>query len=226
MEPLKKVDKVNINQLIKHEKEITEIKGHDEMLSPSVTDDPLTSNMEELFEWALEPIRDSDKSTITSFKIRPEKKKKRSLLSKSTSRRRSKESLKVGNAGEIAVLNYEKNKLKSAGLTNLESKVVHESAEGNTPGWDITSFNEKGEEIFIEVKSSTGKTITSVDITDNEWKAASKFREKYYLYLVTNALASTCPPIEILKNPWFYVDKDEIEIRPIVHELSLHKKRK
>jgi len=41
MEPLKKVDKVNINQLIKHEKEITEIKGHDEMLSPSVTDDPL-----------------------------------------------------------------------------------------------------------------------------------------------------------------------------------------
>ena len=192
----------------------------------AVTDDPLTSNMEELFEWALEPIRDSDKSTITSFKIRPEKKKKRSLLSKSTSRRRSKESLKVGNAGEIAVLNYEKNKLKSAGLTNLESKVVHESAEGNTPGWDITSFNEKGEEIFIEVKSSTGKTITSVDITDNEWKAASKFREKYYLYLVTNALASTCPPIEILKNPWFYVDKDEIEIRPIVHELSLHKKRK
>ena len=33
------------------------------------------------------------------------------------------------------------------------------------------------------VKSITGKTITSVDITDNEWKVASnlKYKENYYL---------------------------------------------
>ena len=34
--------------------------------------------------------------------------------------------------------------------------------------WDITSFDENAEKIFIEVKLTTGKTITSVDITDVE----------------------------------------------------------
>ena len=122
-------------------------------------------------------------------------------------------------------MNYEKEKLQNAGLSSLASKVVHESAEGNTPGWDITSFDEKGEEIFIEVKSSTGRTITSIDITDNEWKAAANNKDKYFLYLVTNALATTGLAIEILRNPWHYVDKEELEIRAIVHELSLQRKR-
>ena len=52
------------------------------------------------------------------------------------------------------------------------------------------------------VKSITGKTITSVDITDNEWKVASnlKYKENYYPYLVTEALATISPPIQIKKN--------------------------
>ena len=76
------------------------------------------------------------------------------------------------------------------------------------------------------MKSSTGKTITSVDITDNEWKAASspKYRENYLLYLVTEVLATINPPIKILRNPWGYVAKDQLDIRPIVHELSLHQR--
>ena len=119
---------------------------------------------------------------------------------------------------------YEKHKLKISGLKDLVGKVVHESAKGNTPGWDITSFDENGEKIFIEVKSTTGETITSVYITDNEWKAASKpaYRENYYLYLVTEALATTSPPIQILQNPWNWVDQGELGIRPTVNELSLH----
>jgi hypothetical protein len=180
--------------------------------------------MEELFEWAAEPSNTTGESTITNFKSRPAKKRRKETSSKSSQTRRSKESLKVGNAGEITVLNYEKEKLKKAGRSDLAGKVIHESAEGNTPGWDITSFNEEGEKIFIEVKSSTGKVITSIDITSNEWKAASDHKDKYFLYLVTNALTTTTPPIEILKNPWSYVDRGELEIRPIVHELSLQLK--
>ena len=101
--------------------------------------------------------------------------------------------------------------------------VVHESAEGNTPGWDITSFDENREEIFIEVKSTTGKTITSVDLTENEWKAASnpENRKKYYLYLVTEALSDS-PPIQILENPYAWVNSGKLGIRPTVQELSLH----
>ncbi len=186
--------------------------------------DPLALKMEELFEWAAEPANTIGKSTITNFKPRPAKKRRKESSSKSSQTRRSKESLKVGNAGEITVLNYEKEKLKKAGRSDLAGKVIHESAEGNTPGWDITSFNEEGEKIFIEVKSSTGKVITSIDITSNEWKAASDHKDKYFLYLVTKALTTTTPPVEILKNPWSYVDRGELEIKPIVHELSLQLK--
>jgi hypothetical protein len=182
--------------------------------------------MEELFETEVDPVKTKERSTITVFIPLPAKKKKGGSSSTSSKGRRSKESLKVGNAGEIAVLNYEKHKLKIVGLKDLVGKVVHESAKGNTPGWDITSFDENREKIFIEVKSTTGKTITSVDITDNEWKAASnlKYRENYYLYLVTEALTTASPPIQILKNPWGYVAKDQLDIRPIVHELSLHQR--
>ena len=69
------------------------------------------------------------------------------------------------------------------------------------PGYDITSYNEKGEEIFIEVKSSSGKTINDIDLTKNEIIAMlnKKNREKFNIYLVTNAL--TKAEIEVIKNP-------------------------
>ena len=84
--------------------------------------------MEELFEWVAEPAKTTVKPSITTFLPRPAKKKQKGFSNKSSKGRRSKESLKVGNAGEIAVLNYEKEKLQNAGLSSLASKVVHESA--------------------------------------------------------------------------------------------------
>jgi len=180
--------------------------------------------MEELFEWVAEPAKTTGKPSITTFLPRPAKKKQKGFSNKSSKGRRSKESLKVGNAGEIAVLKSEKDKLREAGLKDLAEQIVHESAEGNTPGWDITSFDENGEKIFIEVKSTTSKTITSVDLTENEWKAASnpENRENYYLYLVTEALKTDSPPIQILENPYDWVNSGKLGIRPTVQELSLH----
>ena len=185
--------------------------------------DSSSPSMEELFECGADPVKTKGKSTITVFTPLPAKKRRGGSSSTSSQGRRSKESLKVGNAGEMAVLNYEKEKLREAGKTDLANKIIHESAAGNKPGWDITSFDENGTKIFIEVKSSTGKTITSVDITDNEWKAASVHKDKYFLYLVTKALA-TSPPIEILRNPWDYIDKKVLDIRPLVYEFSLQRK--
>lgn len=185
--------------------------------------DPSSPSMEELFENEADPVKTKERSPITVFIPLPAKKKKRSSSGASSKRRYSKESIKVGNAGEEAVLKSEKDKLRKAGLNHLVEKLVHESAEGNTPGWDITSFDENGEKIFIEVKSTTGKTITSVDLTENEWKAASnpENRENYYLYLVTEALNTDSPPIQILENPYDWVNSGKLGIRPTVHELSL-----
>ena len=59
----------------------------------------------------------------------------------------------------------------------------------------------KGEEIYIEVKSSSGKIINDVDLTKNEIIAMldKKKKERFYLYLVTEAL--TNPDIEFIPNP-------------------------
>ena len=187
--------------------------------------DSSSPSMEELFECGADPVKTKGKSTITVFTPLPAKKRRGESSSTSSKGRRSKESLKVGNAGEIAVLKSEKDKLREAGLKDLAEQIVHESAEGNTPGWDITSFDENGEKIFIEVKSTTSKTITSVDLTENEWKAASnpENKENYYLYLVTEALKTDSPPIQILENPYDWVNSGKLGIRPTVQELSLHR---
>jgi hypothetical protein len=184
--------------------------------------DPFTPLMEDLFEWAIKPVESKQDSLITMFKPRSPKKKGNTKTHLSIGRR-SREPLKVGNAGEKAAMNYERKKLKENGREDLAKSIIHESAQGNKPGWDITSFDEKGEKIFIEVKSTTGEKIESIDLTRNEWNAASKpkNRDRFYLYLVTEALKSNCPPIEILKNPWAYVDKNELEIKPTIYELSL-----
>ena len=44
----------------------------------------------------------------------------------------------------------------------------------------------------------------------------------YYLYLVTEALKTDSPPIQILENPYDWVNSGKLGIRPTVQELSLH----
>ena len=58
-------------------------------------------------------------------------------------------------------------------------------------GWDVTSFDHEGKEIYIEVKSSVGKKFSILNLTANEWKAACDpaRRDRYYLFLVTSALS-------------------------------------
>ena len=116
----------------------------------------------------------------------------------------------------------EKKRLIKAGRNDLANKVDHLAARHETPRWDITSFDENGNEIYIEVKSSKGNTINSVELTKNEWEACSeKSRsERYYIYLVTDALSSS-RQIEVLINPYQLVASKTIEIKPSVYELPL-----
>ena len=89
-------------------------------------------------------------------------------------------------------------------------------------GWDITSFDDDGNELFIEVKSSIGKTVSSVDLTVNEWEAAchpSK-RGRYRIYIVTKVLSAR-PHIERLSNPAACVDAGQLSCEPVVYELRL-----
>lgn len=86
--------------------------------------------------------------------------------------RNAPESRKVGDAGERVVLTFERNRLTRLGRQDLADRVRCHAQLLEFVGWDITSFDDDGNESFIEVKSSGGKTVSSVNLSVNEWEAA------------------------------------------------------
>src|SRR5256885_5566005 len=70
---------------------------------------------------------------------------------------------------------------------DLAERIRWHGPEREFLGWDITSFNNDGTELFIEVKSCVGKMIATVALTVNEWEAAcdEKRRDRYCIYVVT-----------------------------------------
>ncbi len=171
-----------------------------------IHENPLTPSIDSLVNAVADPIKFQDQDLkIKTFENRTPKKKTNAKTKKSKKikqkKRRSDRSAFIGRKGEKIVFEYEKDKLNKIGLKDLSNKVKWHAELNEKPGYDITSYNEKGEEIFIEVKSSSGKTINDIDLTKNEIIAMlnKKNREKFNIYLVTNAL--TKAKIEVIKNP-------------------------
>ena len=157
----------------------------------------------------------------------PQKKKKRKKSSKSKSsipKRFSKSADKVGKIGEEFVFEAERAKLRKMGLHDLAEKVIwHRNyAENRFPGWDITSYEKDGAEKYIEVKTSTGKKLSSIILTSNEWDKANSFigTPRYQIYLVTKVLSK--PEVQILIDPAAWVKKGtlDLQIETYVMDLS------
>ena len=170
-----------------------------------IFESPLTPSIDSLVNAVADPLRLEDtKVKIKDFEYRSPKKakgKKTNNKKVKAKKRRSDRSAFIGRKGEKIVFDFEKEKLKKINLNNLSEKVRWHAELNEKPGYDITSFDDKGDEIFIEVKSSSGKTINDVDLTKNEIMSMfnKKTKEKFYIYLVTNAL--TNPEIEVIRNP-------------------------
>ena len=155
----------------------------------------------------------------------PKKQKSKSKPGTSgNSRRHSKKSDIVGKLGEKIVFEFEKRKLIAAGMPELAAKVNwHREDETNrTPGWDVTSYDLQGQEIFIEVKASEGKVINDVELTINEWTEAKKCSEnnKYFIYLVTDVFSKPSQ-IEPIKNPAKLVDENTLTLKIARYQLQL-----
>lgn len=91
---------------------------------------------------------------------------------------------KLGLAGELMVIEYEKRKLNEL---NINKKVEHISKEMNdSEGYDIKSYDEKGKEIHIEVKTTKGGINTPFYLTAAELKHCQENLDKYKLYRVYN----------------------------------------
>ena len=93
----------------------------------------------------------------------------------------------IGDKGEIFVLEYEKNKLIKLGRDDLANQVEHVSEiQGDGTGYDIRSFDEAGDEIYIEVKTTTAPRNKPFNISWVEIERSKIEANKYYLYRIYN----------------------------------------
>ncbi|MGH1473816.1 DUF3427 domain-containing protein [Yersinia proxima] len=90
----------------------------------------------------------------------------------------------LGDRGELLVMVYESERLRKAGRNDLAAKVERISAVDSSAGYDIKSFDSLGNEILIEVKTTTGGIHTPFYISLNELSVAAKNQDRYYLYRV------------------------------------------
>lgn len=83
----------------------------------------------------------------------------------------------IGSLGEYLVLENERQKLKNNNLQHLVSNVIKVK---DGCGYDICSYDEKGEKLFIEVKSTEGKANTPFFISANEVEYHKKNKSIIY----------------------------------------------
>jgi hypothetical protein len=89
---------------------------------------------------------------------------------------------KLGREGEELVLHFEREKLKRRDRPDLAKKIRWISEEdGDGGGYDILSFDEKGKERFLEVKTTVGADTTPFYITRNELSLSSERPEAFRL---------------------------------------------
>ncbi|MCL2381367.1 MAG: DUF3883 domain-containing protein [Treponema sp.] len=93
---------------------------------------------------------------------------------------------KLGDLGEMLVLEMERRRLVEARREDLAARIVHSSKiMGDGLGYDIQSFELRGKkyvEIFIEVKTTTGGKNKPFDISANEVAVSAVKRDSYYIY--------------------------------------------
>jgi hypothetical protein len=91
----------------------------------------------------------------------------------------------LGRAGEEFVINVERARLISSGQSRLVESVQHVSVtRGDFEGFDVLSFGDRGEERFIEVKTTKSGADTPFYVTRNELARSREDADRYHVYRV------------------------------------------
>ena len=88
----------------------------------------------------------------------------------------------------------------------LEHGRIPEDVSGENLGFDVRSSGPDGTR-YIEVKARSGEG--NVELTQNEWLKARRFRESYWLYIVSSA--ATSHRLHIIRDP-------RSKLKPIIRE--------
>ena len=122
----------------------------------------------------------------------------------------SKRAKLIGDLGESYVFNFLKNKR----VKNLRWL----ANENIKPGWDIEFLDEHNSLKCIEVKSTTKKYFSSIQITKNEWDAAKRKGKDYELWLLTEVESAT-PKVSIIQDFKSCVPENYI-LDPLIYRLK------
>lgn len=98
-----------------------------------------------------------------------------------------KKNTELGRKGEDIVVEYEKMMLISKGREDLADKVLAtREIAGNAERFDVISYDEFGNEKYIEVKTTKGGLNNIFHISENEVEFSEQYKDKYYLYRIYN----------------------------------------
>ncbi|WP_164517750.1 DUF3883 domain-containing protein [Rhizobium sp. TAL182] len=117
----------------------------------------------------------------------------------------------LGRAGEAFVVAVERARLMDLGLADLAKKVrwvSHETGDGL--GYDVTSYDENGDEIYIEVKTTRGDKYTPFYLSEAERQSALRLANSYRLYRV----------FQFSKRPLIYVLAGSLDGAVAMHPIA------
>lgn len=129
----------------------------------------------------------------------------------------------LGLLGELLVLRIEQERLIAAERPDLAAKVRHVSVlENDTAGYDILSYSDDGEKIFIEVKTTRGSIDSDFFISASELAFARTHAARYRLYRL-------CDYSDELDSASFYVlnglpeDDERLQFAPTNFKVSIRR---
>jgi hypothetical protein len=101
----------------------------------------------------------------------------------------------LGRLGELFVLEYERDRLTQSGFPHLADQVEHVSVtKGDGLGFDIRSFGNKGEDSFIEVKTTSYSRDTPFYLSRHELNVSQGHAKTFRL----------CRVFHFFRNPLFF----------------------
>lgn len=109
---------------------------------------------------------------------------------------------KLGRDGEELVFHFERQRLEAHDRSDLARRIRWVSQEdGDGAGYDILSFDPKGKERFLEVKTTVGSDTTPFYVTRNELSFSSERPEAFRLcrvfdFTMRPRMFELTPPLE------------------------------
>ena len=126
----------------------------------------------------------------------------RSIIRKFDPAARDEANRKLGFAGENLVFEMERRRLAATLPKRLPDLQWLSRDQGDGHGFDIRSFDERGEERLIEVKTTRGVNTTPFYLSRNEKRVADESGDAYRIYRVFSfdqhpKVFSIKPPLEL-----------------------------